>query len=127
MARGRDEVQAAVDSAVRYLTSHHPRFGVQELLVLVLDVLDHRLPAVTDNRINFSEPSSRSALSSFCIQEQKFVMKRLFYKQSEININKQQNVLSGQIQTFKVSCPKTKKLTKKKITIYNRLIQCIKT
>lgn len=56
VARGRDEVQTAVDPAVRYLTSHHPRLGVQELLVLVLDVLDHRLPAVTDNRIYFSDP-----------------------------------------------------------------------
>ena len=45
VARGGDEVQAAVHPVIWHLSSVHPRFSVQEILTLAVDVVDDWLPA----------------------------------------------------------------------------------
>lgn len=45
MSRGGDEVQAAVDSAVRHLSSIHPRLWVQVVFKLAVYVVNDWLPA----------------------------------------------------------------------------------
>lgn len=44
MARGGDKVQAAVDPIVRHLSSVDTGLCVQEVLKLIVNVVDNRLP-----------------------------------------------------------------------------------
>lgn len=50
VSRGGDEVQAAVHSIVRHLSSVDTRLGVEVILKLTVDVIDHRLPAAAKTK-----------------------------------------------------------------------------
>lgn len=45
MARGGDEVQAAVNPVVWHQSSVHPGLRIQEVLTLTVNVVNDRLPA----------------------------------------------------------------------------------
>lgn len=54
VSRGSDEIKAAVDSAVRHLSSVHPWFWVQVVFKLAVYVVDDRLPAAEKHELGFS-------------------------------------------------------------------------